>query len=374
MTYRDAKFRQPNAQFNVKALHSTSKTREIKLQVSPRYLAIRSKVGLKLPIRREERPDGADVKNWAELIDKYFLYLESRLRSLENPMGFSPKTVDTKRGHIKHLQMWNQMHIDLVTPQFVTEQLDQLEQKGFSRSHTNKLLKEIKCAFSFALHLGAIKANPFAGFKERRMPKKRKEALTHEEANRLLAEAKLRNHPYYYIWLLTLELGLRRSELAGLKWIDIDFDQRLIYLSRQLIPHEGLVPMLKDREERVVAIPIRLIPVLKEMKLKAKTDFVIEVECQRWKGGYQAATLREFCREIGIKEVTHHQLRATHITLALVDGIPLGIVKENVGHAKLSTTDLYFRSAGINMKGQTDGLKIVVPTIEDAQVIPLKNG
>lgn len=74
--------------------------------------------------------------------------------------------------------------------------------------------------------------------------------------------------------------------------------------------------MLKDREERVVAIPAQIIPVLKEMKLKATSDFVID-----------------------IKEVTHHQLRATHITLALIDGIPLGIVKENGGHAKPSTRD-----------------------------------
>jgi integrase len=207
----------------------------------------------------------------------------------------------------------------------------------------------------------------------RRVPKKRKEALTHEEANKLLAEANKRNHPYYYIWLLTLALGLRRSELAGLKWLDIDFDQNLIYLRRQLIPREGLVMFLKDREERVVAIPKHVIPALKELKLKAKTDFVIEIECHRWDSGQQSGVLRAFCREIGIKEVTHHQLRATHITLALVDGIPLGVVKENVGHAKLSTTDEYFRSAGINMRGQTDGLRLVVPDGNSAAVLPLKN-
>ena len=100
---------------------------------------------------------------------------------------------------------------------------------------------------------------------------------------------------------------------------------------------------------------------------------------EQWKGvwystgaAYQGSPeMAEFCREIGIKEVTHHQLRATHITLALVDGIPLGIVKENVGHSKLSTTDEYFRSAGINMKGQTDGLRIQVPTDSAAKVISL---
>ena len=322
---------------------------------------------------REERPDDGKISQWGKFLERYLKHLESKIRTPENPMGLSPQVFRTKRSRVSHLRVWDDLHIELVTPHFVTDQLDRLEQGGASRCHTNHLLKEVKCIFTFALNLGAIKTSPFVGIKMRRVPKKRKEALTHDEANKLIAEAKNRNHPYFYIWLLTLALGLRRSELAGLKWLDIDFDQNLIYLRRQLIPREGLVLFLKDREERVVAIPKHVVPAIKELKLRAKTDFVIEIECHRWNAGQQSCVLREFCREIGIKEVTHHQLRATHITLALVDGIPLGIVKENVGHAKLSTTDEYFRSAGINMRGQTDGLRIVVRSGNDAALIPLKN-
>lgn len=322
---------------------------------------------------REERPDAGGISQWSELSEKYLVHLESKIRSAENPMGFSPQVVRTKRSRVFHLKAWDELHIELVTPHYVNDQLDRMELSGASRSHTNHLLKEVKCIFSFALNLGAIKASPFVGIKMRRVPKKRKEALTHDEANKLIAEAKIRNHSYYYIWLLTLALGLRRSELAGLKWLDIDFEQNLIYLRRQLIPREGLVMFLKDREERVVAIPKHIIPAFKELKLMSRSDFVIEVACHRWTSGQQSSVLREFCREIGIKEVTHHQLRATHITLALVDGIPLGIVKENVGHAKLSTTDEYFRSAGINMRGQTDGLRIIVPSGNEAEVIRLKS-
>lgn len=320
---------------------------------------------------RETRPDGINFTLWGELLDHYSDHCYSKQRSPENVNGFSPHTLKVKRSRLKHTEKWREIHIDLVTPKFVTDELDQLEQNGQSRGVTNQILKEVKCAFTYALHCGVIKANPFVGMKMRRAPKKRKEALTHEEANRLLREAKKRNHPYYVIWALTLALGLRRSELAGLKWLDVDFDQGLIYLRRQLIPNEGLVEFLKDREERVVAIPEFVLPVLKEAKLKSSTDFVIEVKCHKWNSGQQAEVLKSFCKEIGIKEVTHHQLRATHITLALVDGIPLGIVKENVGHAKLSTTDLYFRSAGINMRGQMDGLKIKVPQSGMADILPI---
>lgn len=320
---------------------------------------------------REERPDGVDFKHWGPLVIRYAEHLENNVRSEKNPHGFSPHVVKSKRSRLRHLEDWQNTHLELITPQFVSDRLDDMEKSGASRSVTNHVLKEVKCVFSYALHLGAIKTNSFAGMKMRRMPKKRKAALTHVEVNRLLSEAKRRNHRYYHIWLFTIALGLRRSELAGLKWIDVDFEQGLVYIRRQLIPREGLVPFPKDREERVVAIPDYITPVLKEMSLQANSDFVIEVDCYRWREGQQAEVLREFCREIEIKEVTHHQLRATHITLALIDGVPLGIVKQNVGHAKLSTTDEYFRSSGIEMRGQMNKLRVEVPQEGEAVILPL---
>jgi integrase len=321
---------------------------------------------------RETRPDGINFTHWGQLLENYIGHLDSKIRSPEFPLGFSPHVVKSKRSRLKYLAIWAETHIDLITPKFVSDHLDALEKNGTSRSMTNHLLKEIKCTFSHALQIGVIKTNSFSGMKMRRIPKKRKEALTHAEVDRLLGEAKLRNHPYYSIWLLTVSLGLRRSELAGLKWLDIDFEQGLVYLRRQNIPNEGIVDFLKDYEERVVAIPAYLKLVLIEMKLRSTSDFLIDIKCHLWNSGQQARVIRAFCQEIGIKEVTHHQLRATHITLALIDGVPLGIVKENVGHAKLSTTDEYFRSAGINMRGQMDGLKVKVPQAGGADILPMK--
>jgi len=322
---------------------------------------------------REQKPGIETFSHWGTLLDAYRCHIDVKERSEKNPLGFSPHTVKCKRSKLTHTESWRETHIELITPDFVSRSLDEMERKGMSRQNTNEILKEIKYAFAFAISTGSLTTNRFAGIKMRKAPKKRLPALNHEEADILLREAKLRSHPYYYVWLLTIALGLRRSELAGLQWIDIDLNQELIHVQRQLLPREGLVLNLKDWEDRIVAIPHHIIPVLKEMKLKAQAEFVIELDCNHWRDGHQAKVLREFCQEIGIKELSHHRLRATHITLALADNVPLAIVKENVGHAQLSTTDKYFSSSGIKMRGQMDRLRVPVHTETSAEVISIKD-
>jgi integrase len=320
---------------------------------------------------RETRPDGVGFTHWGTLLDSYREQLQKKVRSEENPMGLSPHTIKCKRARLAHTDAWAATHLELVTPKLVTDELDEMERRGMTRQNTNEVLKEIKCVFAYGVATGGLKVNPFAGTKLRKAPKKKLPALTHEETGTLLREAKLRGHAYYYVWLLTIALGLRRSELAGLQWLDIDFNRGLIHVQRQLLPREGLVLQLKDGEDRVVAIPKDIIPVLKELKLRAISEFVIELDCFYWKYGLQAQVLRKFCKEIGIKELTHHRLRATHITLALADAVPLAIVKENVGHARLQTTDGYFSSSGLQMIGQMDKLRVPIPNDTEAAIFDL---
>ncbi len=321
----------------------------------------------------EEHPMGNPISSFGELRECYFNDVEMNTRTELNLGGFSPKVISTKKSRFVHLGSWDQLHLDLFTEYFVTQELDRLEAGGIvSRSLSASIQKEVKCLFNYAVKRGFLKVNPIANLKKRKVPKRKKVALTHEESNLLLREARIQGHPYFFIWLLSLTLGLRRSELAGMKWLDIDFEHRLIHLRRQMQPKEGLVEKLKNNEERTVAIPASVISTMKEYQLKSKSEFVIDIDCKKWIGGNQSQVLREFCRKIGIKEVTHHQLRATYITLSLVDGIPLGIVKESVGHAKLSTTDEYFRSSGIEMRGKTDSLSINVPQEMEAAVTKLR--
>lgn len=315
-----------------------------------------------------------NVKFWKDLVIYYDSELTKNKRSADYPEGISPTTILNKNASFKHVEAsWGNMALASFTALIVKSKIDSLVKDGvISPSMAYDLQKNVKAIFSFAHEAGALASNPLAPLKNRKRIKRKKKALTHPEVEKLLAEANLQDHPFFPIWLFAVTLGLRRSELAGLKWTDIDFDNRLVHLSRQKIPKEGIVNRLKDKEDRIVAIPLLVMPHLKMFKLRARTEFVIEIDNNSWEKGHQAAVLREFCRKIGISEIRHHQLRTTYVSLSLADGVTLGNLMENVGHANIATTNEYLASSGANIKGSTDILKIKVPPIHEAQVLPLE--
>ncbi|MBL7542210.1 MAG: site-specific integrase [Bdellovibrionaceae bacterium] len=321
---------------------------------------------------RYERPDIPSIENWQKLVEFYREKLEQNRRTPENLDGMSPATIENKNGCLKHLVDWDAKKLDMITPLFVKAEIDaRLKDGRISESRAYDIQKEVKCIFVFAYEAGLLKVNPMAHLKNRRRPKRKKTALNHSEVEKLLSEAHREDHPFFLIWLLTVTLGLRRSELAGLKWSDLDFNTRLGHLCRQKKPKEGIVNKLKSGNDRIVPIPIFVMPFLSLYKLKAQSEFVIEIKNLDWEKGRQAQVLREFCKKIGIREIRHHQLRSTYITLMLNDGVSLGVTMESVGHARIATTNDYYVSSGAELMGATDKLQIKVPPTKNAEILPL---
>ena len=58
----------------------------------------------------------------------------------------------------------------------------------------------------------------------------------------------------------------------------------------------------------------------------------------------------------------------------LAQGVPLVTVMAIVGHARMSTTDVYLRLAGVNVRGATNKLGYELPKFDLAQVYELKRG
>lgn len=155
--------------------------------------------------------------------------------------------------------------------------------------------------------------------------------------------------------------GLRRSELLGLRWSDVDVDAGTVAV-RQVVALDGYRPFLAEpktsRSRRVVALDGRTVAALKahrraqlEERVKAGPawqglDLVFCAEDgailhpQTLSGLFERAAAAAKLPPIGI-----HGLRHSHASLGLAAGVPLVIMSERLGHSSTAITgDVYSHS------------------------------
>src|SRR5262249_12546880 len=97
-------------------------------------------------------------------------------------------------------------------------------------------------------------------------------AFTPEQVTRLLAEVLRTNafHNLYVLYVLAVRLGLRRGELLGLRWRDIDFDQKVIHIRQQVIRLDNEIVVTTPKtpsSRRDIPITDYEIALLREHKL-----------------------------------------------------------------------------------------------------------
>jgi integrase len=237
----------------------------------------------------------------------------------------------------------------------IFEELDQ----NLSPNTKRTILKMVRRVFQMALEEGLVDRNPCTGIQVK-VPDTEAKVLTNAEAEIFLREARAANHRFLPAWFLALATGMRSGELMALGWTDLDFEARIISVSKQWSSRFGFAPT-KTLRSRVVPISEDLALFLKELKLQRGSDPFVLPRLSEWEHGEQAKVTREFCVACGITPVKFHDLRATFITNLLSRGASLAQVMATVGHNQLKTTNGYLRKAGVEVKGVTDLLGYKLP-------------
>ena len=164
---------------------------------------------------------------------------------------------------------------------------------------------------------------------------------------------------------MALFTGMRSGELYALEWDQVDFDNKLIFVHRNWTNKTGYGPT-KGRYWRSVPIESeKVITLLKELKIKWMQErhepnrkFVLH-HFKTWTEGGQAEILREFCVGSGLPSVRFHTLRACFATQLIRDRIAPAVVMKICEWKDLKTMQRYIRLAGIEVKGATQGLKLL---------------
>jgi integrase len=164
----------------------------------------------------------------------------------------------------------------------------------------------------------------------------------------------VRNDRLYAAWLLVATTGLRRSELAGLRWVDVDFDAGRISPRRpRVVVDYGVVESdaKTPKGRRSLALDPATLAALKAHRLRqAEERSVIGagyhdsgLVCTMPDGApihpqRISAWFVQHTRAAGLPRIRLHDVRHSYATAALAAGVPPKVISERLGHATIAIT------------------------------------
>lgn len=256
----------------------------------------------------------------------------------------------TKKGYAVYLRRW-------IVPPWGRYELSNirtieveswLRRLPLAKSSCAKICNVMSVLFNHACRYEFFDRNPIRlvcqGAKRKTAPN----VLTPDEIKTLVNGLELREKT---LVLLAASTGLRQSELFGLKWGDINFDDKTVYVTRSIVC--GVVGPCKTESSQK---PVPVHPLIVETLLKwrerqpyRKPDnwVLASRRCRGRKPYWGQAILRKFIRpkaqELGIqKRFAWHTFRHTYSTLLRSVGTEFKVMQELLRHSSLrSTLDVY---------------------------------
>ena len=227
----------------------------------------------------------------------------------------------------------------------VREYLYSLHNHGLSGSSIARQIYGLRAFFDFLEMGGVLSRNAARLIKNRNVPRKLPRVLKLEEIERLIGFAgSPRDKAIIELFFST---GCRLSEVAGMKVQDIDFDARVVRVlgkgdkQREVIfgmpAKKALLAYLGDRRDG---------PLFQSFSVKRSWSSKEGFPFQSWTGhGLRARSIHRIVKKAawrpGLRNVFPQALRHSFATELLNGGADLRAVQELLGHASISTTQIY---------------------------------
>ena len=216
---------------------------------------------------------------------------------------------------------------------------------GLSNSVIRSIHSHCRAALEKAKAENLIRKNPA---EHCTLPQKKSpeiEVLSPAEMQRLLIQAKYENDTFYVMFLLDLSTGLRRGEVLGLQWDDINLETGTLNVIRQIQYSKGelkIGPPKTKASERAIILPPPLVAVLKEYKSKVKSKWLFPSPVKKEDVPRDPSACRKRLSNIleraECKHVPFHALRHTFATQMLRYGMDVKTLASTIGHESVETT------------------------------------
>ncbi len=217
---------------------------------------------------------------------------------------------------------------------YVAKRLEKVKPKTV----VNELVP-LKEMLKHAVRWGYLKVNPAEHIERPRIEKEEIEILTPEEIRLFLDNVTPKYKPFFLTAVLT---GMRRGELLGLQWGDIDWSHSQIYVRRSLWKGQFVKPK-SNRSIRRIDMSPTLVRELKKHKLACPVSELDLVFCNSKGKPLEPDNLvkRQFLpalRRAKLRRMRFHDLRHTNVALRIEQGQNIKYIQNQLGHASIQTT------------------------------------
>lgn len=299
------------------------------------------------------------------------------IRALAKAAGLTQKALAASTGlHINTLrEAYNSRPVSIESAQKICTALEKDFSLLFTYTNTSKALSPssirkyhnvISAIMQRAVKWQLVYDNPA---RRAELPKQTHEEavyLNEYQAQDLLSLLEDETEEHRVMISLLLFTGMRRAELCGLEWHDIDFDNALIHIRRtsQYIPQKGVIEdsTKNTSSYRAVKISSSVISMLKtyrlhqtEARFKAGSmwnpDWTEHPRLFTRPDGLPinpdslTSWFHEFIKRTDLPAIHIHSLRHTNATLQIANNVPVTTVADRLGHTTPATTTKIYSHA-----------------------------
>ena len=272
------------------------------------------------------------------------------------------KYADVYKHHIKpvfgHLRPSEVRHVQ------VQEWANSLVRRGIAASSVANHVAMLSSIFKALMRHEACQFNPATGVKTPKA-KKRRRMMSVEDMRNLLSMVD--GTPLAAPVFLAGVLGLRRGELCGLKWSNVNTRTRRVSVVEQRLIRQGIKgkavgegPVKRESSERSFVLPQVLMDQVERVGDKDSIYVCTNGKGKPWNPEHLTGAWARERSKLGFADWHFHDLRhgAGGILAAL--GIDLLTIAAILGHAKIDTSQLY---TGVSEERATYGLKKVAEAL-----------
>ncbi|HQP91813.1 MAG TPA: tyrosine recombinase XerC [Candidatus Omnitrophota bacterium] len=264
-------------------------------------------------------------------------HIEKFLRYLEIEKNASSHTILNYRLDLEEFRAFlKDIDVTSVDYLFVRKYLAYLKEKNLTVRSVSRKLSSLRSFFKFLIKEGYIKINPTDAIVSPKQEKPLPKFLTEEDTVKLIEAPDisttkgLRDHAIFETLYST---GMRISELVGMKEDDIDFIGSTVRVFG------------KGKKERMLPIGDRALKAIRNyMEKRGITGRVIFLNKNKKPLGARGIRkiMDAYIKKVGLKDhISPHTMRHSFATHLLNRGADLRSVQELLGHANLSTTQIY---------------------------------